>query len=225
MPKIVDVARRKARSQLPPMNLARKLPKRSDDGYTFRDQRVLEWTPFEAIGIPLSFTITTALRSGRIWALPPERGCVRRTSRSTPECQAVVKRPQCAARVNRCGWCSARRAPFPNAFRGQCPDAPLRISCGKKLLTRLGDSRVFDPGNCLFARARGFEQAVQHVSTDVTADTDYFCLTNLLFARPAAKFHGGKRVSDESKQAPERRQPSSATARGFPSAHAPSRVL
>ena len=82
------------------MNLARKLPKRSDDGYTFRDQRVLEWTPFEAIGIPLSSTITTALRSGRIWALPPERGCVRRTSRSTPECQAVVKRPQCAARAD-----------------------------------------------------------------------------------------------------------------------------
>ena len=58
------------------MNLARKLAKRSDDGYTFRDQRVLEWTPFEAIGIPLSFTITTALRSGRIWAHCPRSAAV-----------------------------------------------------------------------------------------------------------------------------------------------------
>src|SRR5439155_23398021 len=39
-------------------------------------------------------------RIGRVAPLPRERGCVRRTSRGSPECPDVVKRPQRAARAD-----------------------------------------------------------------------------------------------------------------------------
>src|SRR5206468_11379748 len=43
--------------------------------------------------------------------LPPDRGCVRRTSRSALECAEAMK---C-----RCGWCSAHsRVPFPQLLGG-----------------------------------------------------------------------------------------------------------
>jgi len=59
------------------------------------------------------------VRRGRILEPPPERGCVRRTSRRACGCQSRRIIPNRVASPCRCGWCSAHsRGPFPRAFGG-----------------------------------------------------------------------------------------------------------
>jgi len=129
--------------------------------------------------------------------------------------------------------CASKRTPHPipgvstpgNKGNEEFCPAPLRISCGKKLLTRLGESRVFDPADCRIRKGKRVWTSRSARQHRCNSGHRLLLPYQSRVRRPAAKFHGGKRVSDESKQAPERKQRSSATARGFRYAHAPWRVL
>src|SRR5438094_4153487 len=59
--------------------------------------------PVESISRASTLSPPLAGKRGRILALPPDRGCVRRTSRSTLECEKAVT-PTPTAPRSRCGW-------------------------------------------------------------------------------------------------------------------------